>query len=94
MSDHFVGSFRQAPPDLGGLRINPSIGQATLDALASRGHKLKDGSHASGGCSHGHRHRSAIGSLPCRRRPTHPSPRRSLLISGSMSDLAILSIWC
>ena len=41
MSDHFIGSFRQAPPDLGGLRINPSIGQATLDALASRGHKLK-----------------------------------------------------
>ena len=41
MSDHFIGSFRQAPPDLGGLRINPSIGQSTLDALASRGHKLK-----------------------------------------------------
>ena len=41
MSDHFVGSFRQAPPELGGLRINPSIGQPTLDALASRGHKLK-----------------------------------------------------
>jgi len=43
MSDHFLGSFRQAPPDLGGLRINPSIGQATLDALATRGHKLKVG---------------------------------------------------
>jgi gamma-glutamyltranspeptidase/glutathione hydrolase len=41
MSDHFVGSFRQAPPALGGLRVNPSIGPAVLDALASRGHKLK-----------------------------------------------------
>jgi gamma-glutamyltranspeptidase/glutathione hydrolase len=41
MSDHFVGSFRQAPPVLGGLRVNPSIGQSTLDALAQRGHKLK-----------------------------------------------------
>jgi gamma-glutamyltranspeptidase/glutathione hydrolase len=41
MSDQFVGSFRQAPPDLGGLRINPSIGQPVLDALALRGHKLK-----------------------------------------------------
>jgi gamma-glutamyltranspeptidase/glutathione hydrolase len=41
MSDHFVGSFRQAPPSLGGMRINPSIGPTVLDALASRGHKLK-----------------------------------------------------
>jgi gamma-glutamyltranspeptidase len=40
MSDHFIGSFRQAPPALGGLRINPSIGPAVLDALASRGHRL------------------------------------------------------
>ncbi len=41
MSDHFVGSFLQKPPVLGGLRINPSIGRPVLDALASRGHKLK-----------------------------------------------------
>jgi gamma-glutamyltranspeptidase/glutathione hydrolase len=41
MSEHFVGSFLQTPPVLGGLRINPAIGQPTLDALASRGHKLK-----------------------------------------------------
>jgi gamma-glutamyltranspeptidase len=41
MSNHFVGSFRQAPPDLGGLRINPAIGQGTLDELALRGHILK-----------------------------------------------------
>ena len=80
MSDHFVGSFRQAPPDLGGLRINPSIGQPTLDALALRGHKLKVADDTAGGCSNGHRHRSAIGHLPCRGRPTHPAPCRSLLI--------------
>ena len=41
MSDHFVGSFRQAPPDLGGLRINPAIGASVLDDLTLRGHKLK-----------------------------------------------------
>jgi len=40
MSDHFIGSFRQTPPVLGGLRINPTFGQTTLDALAARGHKL------------------------------------------------------
>ncbi len=40
MSDHFVGSFNQKPPILGGLRINPSIGQTTLDALSAMGHKL------------------------------------------------------
>jgi gamma-glutamyltranspeptidase/glutathione hydrolase len=41
MSDHFVSSFGQTPPVLGGLRINPTVGQSTLDALAARGHKLK-----------------------------------------------------
>jgi gamma-glutamyltranspeptidase/glutathione hydrolase len=41
MSDHFVGSFRQAPPQLGSLRINPSVGECVLDALTARGHKLK-----------------------------------------------------
>ena len=40
MTDHFVGSFRQAPPKPGSLRINPSYGQPTLDALASKGHAL------------------------------------------------------
>jgi gamma-glutamyltranspeptidase/glutathione hydrolase len=41
MSDHFIGSFRQAKPDLGALRINPAISRTTLDELARRGHKLK-----------------------------------------------------
>jgi gamma-glutamyltranspeptidase/glutathione hydrolase len=41
MTDHFIGSFGQKPPVLGQLRINPEISQETLDALKSRGHKLK-----------------------------------------------------
>jgi gamma-glutamyltranspeptidase/glutathione hydrolase len=41
MSDHFVGSFRQAPPVLGGLRVNPSLGRPTLEALSARGHLLQ-----------------------------------------------------
>ncbi len=40
MSDHFVSSFLQKPPVLGGLRINPTISPSTLDDLAARGHKL------------------------------------------------------
>lgn len=40
MSDHFIGSFLQTPPVLGGLRINPTFGPAVLDALTARGHKL------------------------------------------------------
>jgi gamma-glutamyltranspeptidase/glutathione hydrolase len=40
MTDHFISSFRQRPPALGRLRINPEMGTATLDALASLGHKL------------------------------------------------------
>jgi gamma-glutamyltranspeptidase/glutathione hydrolase len=44
MSDHFIGSFRQAPPQLGVLRVNPSLGECVLDALAARGHKLKPSS--------------------------------------------------
>jgi gamma-glutamyltranspeptidase/glutathione hydrolase len=40
MSDHFINSFRQTPPALGRLRINPEIGSEILDALKSRGHIL------------------------------------------------------
>ncbi len=40
MTDHFISSFRQAPPALGQLRINPEIGQETLEALKNLGHKL------------------------------------------------------
>jgi len=40
MTDHFISSFGQKPPALGQLRVNPELGQHTLDALKSLGHKL------------------------------------------------------
>ena len=40
MTDHLINSFRQTPPALGKLRINPEIGTETLDALKGRGHLL------------------------------------------------------
>ena len=40
MTDHFISSFRQTPPALGQLRINPELSEKTLDALSSLGHKL------------------------------------------------------
>ena len=40
MSDHFINSFRQTPPALGRLRINPEIGSEILEALKGRGHIL------------------------------------------------------
>ncbi len=46
MTDHFISSFGQKPPVLGQIRINPEIGVETLDALKTRGHKLKTSSGA------------------------------------------------
>ncbi|MBX6311405.1 MAG: gamma-glutamyltransferase [Isosphaeraceae bacterium] len=40
VTEHFLGSFRQAPPVLGGLKINAEVGEAVLDELRSRGHKI------------------------------------------------------
>ena len=40
MTDHFISSFRQTPPALGQLRVNPEIGPETLEALKKLGHKL------------------------------------------------------
>jgi gamma-glutamyltranspeptidase/glutathione hydrolase len=40
MSDHFINSFRQTPPALGRLRINPDIGNDILETLKTRGHIL------------------------------------------------------
>jgi len=40
MTDHFIGSFRQTPPALGRLRINPEVGAPNLESLKSRGHIL------------------------------------------------------
>jgi gamma-glutamyltranspeptidase / glutathione hydrolase len=46
MTDHLINSFRQTPPALGKLRINPEIGTETLDALKARGHVLSVASGA------------------------------------------------
>lgn len=40
MSDHFISSFRQTPPALGRLRINPELGSEILENLKGRGHNL------------------------------------------------------
>lgn len=40
-TDHHVGSFGQAPPRLGSLTVNESVGPATIAALEQRGHVVK-----------------------------------------------------
>lgn len=40
-TDHHVGSFSQAPPRLGNLNINESVGESTIAALRERGHDVK-----------------------------------------------------
>ena len=40
-TDHHIGSFGQTPPSLGSLSINPGAGEATMKALAERGHKVR-----------------------------------------------------
>jgi gamma-glutamyltranspeptidase / glutathione hydrolase len=40
MTDHFISSFRQTPPALGRIRVNPEIGTETLEALKKLGHTL------------------------------------------------------
>lgn len=37
---HYIGSFNQRPPILGGLTMDPRIGADVLDALRRRGHKV------------------------------------------------------
>jgi gamma-glutamyltranspeptidase / glutathione hydrolase len=39
-TNHFVGSFRQAPPQLGSLLVNEGVGEATVRALTQRGHHV------------------------------------------------------
>jgi gamma-glutamyltranspeptidase/glutathione hydrolase len=38
LTEHFLGSFRQKPPVLGGLKICAEVGENTIAALKSRGH--------------------------------------------------------
>jgi gamma-glutamyltranspeptidase/glutathione hydrolase len=45
LTAHFLGSFLQAPPKLGGLDINPEVGDLVVSELRARGHvvTLKNG---------------------------------------------------
>lgn len=39
---HFIGSFGQDPPKLGGLRLHESIDRKVQKQLAKRGHKVRE----------------------------------------------------
>jgi gamma-glutamyltranspeptidase/glutathione hydrolase len=39
-TDHFLGSFRQAPPKLGSLSIYETAGDGVISALEARGHQV------------------------------------------------------
>jgi len=39
-TNHYLGSFRQTPPDLGSLSVNPDVGESTIAELKIRGHKV------------------------------------------------------
>jgi gamma-glutamyltranspeptidase/glutathione hydrolase len=39
-TNHHVGSFRQTPPELGSLLVNPEVGQEMIGDLERRGHKV------------------------------------------------------
>lgn len=45
-TNHFVGSFRQSPPELGSLLVNEGVGPATIRELSQRGHHVKTSSGA------------------------------------------------
>lgn len=40
-TNHFVGSFRQTPPELGSLQIHPEADAATVQELERLGHRVK-----------------------------------------------------
>ena len=39
-TNHHLGSFRQKPPELGSLLVNPEVGDAMIKELEARGHKV------------------------------------------------------
>jgi gamma-glutamyltranspeptidase/glutathione hydrolase len=39
-TQHFLGSFRQAPPKLGSLEMAEDAGESTLSDLRARGHRV------------------------------------------------------
>src|SRR5207245_902888 len=43
LTDHFLGSFRQKPPDLGSLKVYAELGDETIGDLKARGHRVTIG---------------------------------------------------
>jgi gamma-glutamyltranspeptidase/glutathione hydrolase len=41
VTNHLLGSFRQTAPRLGSLDINAGVGEATIEALKARGHRVQ-----------------------------------------------------
>jgi len=39
-TEHYIGSFNQRPPILGGLTLDPRVGTDVLESLRQRGHKV------------------------------------------------------
>jgi gamma-glutamyltranspeptidase/glutathione hydrolase len=39
-TNHHLGSFRQTPPELGSLLVNPEVGPETIKELETRGHHV------------------------------------------------------
>lgn len=40
-TNHHLGSFRQTPPELGSLIVDPTVPEKALEVLRERGHKIK-----------------------------------------------------
>ncbi len=43
LTEHFIGSFRQTPPKLGGLKLTSDFPESARDGLAARGHVITAG---------------------------------------------------
>jgi gamma-glutamyltranspeptidase/glutathione hydrolase len=39
-TNHHLGSFRQRPPELGSLLVNPEVGEEAIKDLRARGHRV------------------------------------------------------
>ena len=88
MTDHLINSFRQTPPALGKLRINPEIGTETLDALKARGHVLRVSTGPLASSTQRDCHRAGNRQASCRRRPP-----RWPACDGVLSHWFDLSSW-
>ena len=43
ITNQYIGSFNQTPPQLGSLLVEESLGKETLDTLSARGHRIQFG---------------------------------------------------